>query len=96
MIQKGRKISVVIPTFNSWKTLSECISSIRKQTLFPYEIIIIDNGSNDDTRGKVRKLTKLNRQIKYYRNSKNLGVTGGRNRGIKEADKKSDYIFWNS
>lgn len=90
------KISVVIPTYNSWRTLSGCIDSMLKQTLKPFEVIVVDNASSDGTEKEIKKLI-INHQpltIKYFRNRKNLGVTGGRNRGIKEASKKSDYLFF--
>lgn len=89
-----KKISVIIPTFNSWNTLKECIVSMQKQTHMPLEIIIIDNASTDGTGMNMKKLIKTNALIKYFRNNKNLGVTGGRNRGIKEALKQADYMFF--
>lgn len=90
------KISVIVPTYNSWKTLGGCIDSILKQTLKPLEVIIVDNASTDETEEEIKKLTINHRQltIKYSKNRKNLGVTGGRNCGIKEASKKSDYLFF--
>ena len=88
------KISAIIPTYNSWGTLKECIRSLMQQSLKPTEIIIVDNASIDETGEEVKKLIKLTKLIKYFKNNKNLGVTGGRNRGIKEADKNSDYIFF--
>ena len=88
-----KKISVIIPTYNSYKTLLPCVKSILDQTLKPYEVIVVDNASVD---GSWEKLLQSNlvSEIKIYRNAKNLGVTGGRNRGIKEASKKSDYLFF--
>jgi hypothetical protein len=83
------KISVIIPTFNGQKTLGECINSIQAQILKPSEIMIIDNASTDKATIKFK-----NSKVKLFRNTKNLGVTGGRNRGIKEANKKSDYLFF--
>ncbi len=88
------KVSVIIPTHNSWKTLVDCIKSIQSQSLKPYEIIIVDNASTDGTAGKVRKLMKSKRQIKLIEHKANLGVTGGRNSGIRKANKNSDYLFF--
>lgn len=84
------KISVVIPTWNGSRTISACILSLLKQTLPPSEIIVVDNGSSDNTPGIV---TKSFPQIKLVCLPQNTGVSGGRNTGIKVADKKSDYIF---
>ena len=43
------KISAIIPTYNSWGTLKECIRSLMQQSLKPTEIIIVDNASIDET-----------------------------------------------
>jgi hypothetical protein len=95
MKNKKTKISVVIPTFgNSWKTLRKCIDSILSQTFLPTEILIIDNSSSDDTFNKISSLKSQISDIKLFRNNINLGVTGGRNRGIQKAAISSDYIFF--
>lgn len=91
------KVSVIIPTYNSWKTLKSCIASIQKQTLKPLEIIVVDNASTDKTQEGMQKLLSINHKsstIKYLRLRKNLGVTGGRNKGIREASKDADYVFF--
>lgn len=62
-------VLVVIPTYNSWVTLKECIASIQKQVLKPLEIIVVDNNSSDGTTDKIRKIfPSINRNC----NSKNL------------------------
>lgn len=86
-----KKISVVIPTFNSWNTVKPCIESIKNQTLKPVEIVIIDNASTDGTSTRVKKIFP---KIRLITLKKNTGVTGGRNKGIEVANKKSDYIFF--
>lgn len=91
------KVSVIIPTYNSWKTLKSCIASIQKQTLKPFEIIVIDNASPDKTKEGMQKLLSTNHKsstVKYFRLRKNLGVTGGRNKGIREASRDADYLFF--
>ncbi len=88
------QISVIIPTYNSWKTLRDCLGSISKQTLNPNEIVVIDNASTDGTAEKVSNLKHQILNLEIFKNKKNLGVTGGRNRGIKEAPKSSDYLFF--
>lgn len=85
------KISVVIPTYNSWSTLKDCIASIQKQTLKPYETIIIDNGSSDGTSNKVRLMFP---GVKLITLEENTGVTGGRNKGIEHASSKTDFILF--
>ena len=102
------RISVIIPTYNGWNTLKDCITSILNQSLAPYEIIVVDNASVDGTwenisnyvdsfsRVNSKKVLadNLNFKFKIIRNKKNLGVTGGRNTGIRLADKRTDYLFF--
>lgn len=42
--------SIIIPTFNGLRLLSDCVDSIREHTEVPYEIIVVDNGSDDGTK----------------------------------------------
>lgn len=85
------KISVIIPTRNSWMMLKDCIESIQSQTLKPQEIIVVDNGSTDGTSEKIKKKFP---KIKLIKLSTNTGVTGGRNRGIKELSSDSEYVLF--
>ena len=79
-------ISVVIPTYNSADFIGEAIESALNQSLKPFEIIVIDDGSTDNTR---EVLKKYNKNISYYYQS-NHGSGKARNKGIKEA--KGEYI----
>ena len=74
-------ISVIIPTYNRKKTLARAIQSVKNQSLSPFEILIIDDGSNDGTEGWVKENFQ---NIKYiYQN--NHGVSSARNIGIENA-----------
>lgn len=89
-MRNRNKISVVIPTYNSWITLRESIKSIQNQTLKPFEVIIIDNGSSDGTPDKVKSSFP---KVKLIRLKENRGVTGGRNKGIESAS-DTDFILF--
>lgn len=92
MIKRNKiRVSVVIPTYNSWITLKVCISSIQKQTIKAEEIIIVDNGSSDGTSDKVKSYFP---EVKLIKLKTNYGVTGGRNKGISESSPKADYILF--
>ena len=78
--------SVVIPTYNRANLLCKTIDSILEQRCKDYEIIIVDDGSTDDT---VNKLSVYGKEIKIY-SQENRGCDYARNTGIKNA--KGEYI----
>lgn len=83
--------SIVIPNWNGKKHLEVCLSSLRNQTYPNYEIIIVDNGSND---GSVEFIYENYANIKIIKNEYNLGFAKATNQGIIEAfkDEKVKYI----
>jgi len=80
------KVSVVIPTYNLAKYICETVDSVLMQTYKDFEIIIIDDGSKDDTK---QVLSKYGSKIKYIYQD-NRGVAAARNRGIRES--KGEYV----
>jgi len=80
------KISVVIPTFNRLSVLARALDSVINQTIKPHEIIVVDDGSNDQTRNWIRNKFP---EISYFY-QKNMGVSTARNTGIDMA--KGDWI----
>ena len=86
MNNKNIKVSVIIPAYNSAKFIREAIESVYSQTYKNLEIIIIDDGSTDDTK-KIAQ--NYNERIKYFY-QKNMGPASARNSGIKKST--GDYI----
>ena len=84
---KSPLVSVIIPTFNSSKFIVETITSVLGQTLSDIEIIIVDDGSSDDTIELVERISQTDKRIKWFI-QKRGGVSIARNRGIKEAHGK--------
>ena len=80
------EVSIIIPTYNSAKYIPDAINSILNQTFKDYEIIIVDDGSTDNTR---EILNKYNSKIRYIY-QENKGPSAARNIGIKNA--KGKYI----
>ena len=74
------KISVVIPAYNSERTIQALFNSLEKQTIKPFEVIIIDDNSTDNT-FEITKRTPF----KVRRTEKNAGPAKARNLGIKLA-----------
>ncbi len=81
-------ISVVVPCFNSGKTLMRCIDSIKRQTWNNKEIIVVNDGSNEE--GTLKVLNSL-LDIKVF-NQKNFGLPVARNNGGKRAS--GEYLFF--
>lgn len=79
-------ISVVIPCYNSEKTLEECINSVLLQTVPVTEILIIDDGSKDNSVEIVHKIISENADIRIRLfQQENSGPSKARNLGIKNA-----------
>lgn len=86
-----KKVSVIIPTFNSYHTLKDSIVSLQNQSLKPLEIIIIDNASSDGTSEKTKKDFP---KVKLVTMKKNTGVTGGRNEGTRHLSSQSEIVMF--
>ena len=71
-------LSIIIPTFDRCEQLSRALNSVFKQTYSDYEVIVIDDGSTDDT---VEMLQKNFTQLRYFYQS-NKGVSAARNKGL--------------
>jgi len=81
-------VSVVIPTYNRKDMLKNCIKSLFDQT-YPknkYEIVLVDDGSNDNTEDMIIKLQKVSPVQFQYIKQKNKGPAEARNLGIKNAN----------
>ena len=76
------RVSVIIPTFNRSKKVVKAVESVLNQDLKDFEIIVVDDGSTDNTN---KTLSKYMSSIKYIRQSVNRGVSAARNRGIKNS-----------
>ncbi len=79
-------ISVVIPTYNRRQTIGRSIDSILNQTLFPSEIIVVDDGSTDGTSDYIQSNFPSIRLLQQS----NKGVSSARNMGIRSSN--SDWV----
>lgn len=86
----GTKVSVLITIRNVEKYIANCLTSILDQTFQDFEIIVVDDVSNDNTRNIIKKFS--DKRIRYFRNKKWLGLSESRNECLKLS--KGDYVFF--
>lgn len=81
------KVSVIIPSYNCAEFVLRAVESVLMQTLRDYEVIVVDDGSSDNTREVLSYLSRT--QIRYIR-QENRGLPGARNAGARASD--SEYL----
>lgn len=77
-------ISIVVPVYNTAEVLDYCIRSIMSQTWHDFELILVDDGSTDDSLQVCQKLADIDSRIKVL-HQENAGVSAARNTGLSEA-----------
>lgn len=82
-------VSVVVPTFNRAYCLERTLASALAQTYRAVEVLVIDDGSTDQTRELVRARSERDSRLKYFYQD-NRGVSAARNHGIRVAT--GDYV----
>ena len=85
-------VSIIIVNFNGQRFLNECLSTVLGTKYPSFEVIFVDNASNDKSLEFVLKIFADNKCLKIIRNSKNLGFGPANNVGFKQA--KGDYIVF--
>lgn len=85
------KISILIPVYNAEKYLEECLLSVINQSLKEIEIILINDGSSDNSLNILKKYEKSDERIKVF-TQVNQGVSISRNNALKYV--KGKYILW--
>lgn len=84
-------VSVIIPVYNAGSSILKCLNSVKQQTEGIFEIVIINDGSTDNSSKLIGYFIENNPQIKIVLiNQKNIGVSKARNAGLKVA--KGEYI----
>ena len=91
------KISVIIPLYNKEYSIIECLTSIINQRYIPYELIIVNDGSTDNSKDIVEAFISNDVFKSFSINVKfltieNSGVSVARNYGLSNVSKKSEYI----
>ena len=88
------KLSIIVPCYNVQKYLLKCLTSLKNQDVCDgqYEVLVINDGSKDSTGRIARNFCKDNPSIFHYFEHHNIGLSGTRNRGIREA--KGDFLWF--
>lgn len=86
-----KKVSIIIPVYNSEKFVEQCVQSAIHQTYPNLQVIVIDDGSTDRSLEICRRLEKADSRIQILC-QKNRGVSSARNRGIDHAE--GEYLFF--
>lgn len=83
------RFSVIVPIYNKEKYIKECIDSVLNQSFNNYELILVDDGSTDNSKVVIDDYAKLNKQIKVI-HKENGGLVSARKAGTKLAN--GEYI----
>ena len=78
-----KQISVIIPTYNRELSIVKSVESVLNQTYPVQEVIVVDDGSKDNTEEVVRQIK--DGRVKYYKTPENHGAGAARNYGVKQA-----------
>lgn len=82
-------VSIIVPIYNAEKYIDNCVTSVVNQTYSKWELLLIDDGSSDNSGVICDNYSRPNSRIRVV-HQKNLGVSAARNRGIECA--KGEYI----
>ena len=86
---KRLKVTVIIPAYNSEEYIGRCLESVLRQSYQDFEVLVINDGSRDNTDAVVKEFAKKDRRVRYVE-QKNMGVARTRNKAIKLA--KGEFI----
>jgi len=84
------RVTVIIPSYNHARFLSECLDGVRKQTFEDWEILLIDDGSKDDSVEIARAAAVEESRLRVFVNEQNLGTYGTQQRGLDLSD--SEFV----
>lgn len=84
--------SVIIPTFNRPALLKEAVDSVLSQTYSSFEIVIVDDHSDQNIQEQLEQIAHCDHRIKFIRNAKNVGVSACRNIGLSNI--KGEFVIF--
>ncbi len=84
------KVSIIVPVYNVAQYLPKCLESIRHQGLADYEVILVNDGSHDNSQAICKEWCRQNPEFRLINHEQNKGLSEARNTGIRAA--KGEYI----
>lgn len=84
------KVTILLPAYNAALYLRDSLDSIMRQAFKDFDVLLIDDGSMDDTSKIAIEYSNIDRRIKYYKKEKNIGLIKTLNKGLSLA--KGEYI----
>ena len=85
------KISIIIPVYNMGDNIHDSVSSVLKQSVEGFEVILVDDGSKDNSLSECEKLSKEDSRIRVF-HTDNQGSGPARNYGISVA--QGEYLYY--
>lgn len=84
-------VHIIIVNWNGWRDTLDCLASLEELDYPNYEIVVVDNGSTDES---VARIEEAFPSVTLLQTGKNLGFAGGSNAGIKYAlERRADYVW---
>lgn len=87
------KIGIVMPVYNGDKYLAETIDSVLRQTFTDWELVIVDDGSKDESAALAKDYAARDERIRVIQ-QQNAGVAAARNRGLGQMDASTEYVIF--
>lgn len=84
-MNKNVFVSIIIANYNGKEFLDSCLRSVLRSSYKNFELVLIDDGSTDDSLKKIRKFQEKDKRVLLIRNKTNLGAAASRNKAIKFA-----------
>jgi glycosyltransferase involved in cell wall biosynthesis len=86
------RLSAILPNYNHGNTIGEAIAALASQAPAPDEIIVVDDGSTDDSVGIIRNLSRHVPNLRLVALPRNVGAIGALNRGLQEA--RGEFVYF--
>ncbi|MFG6340242.1 MAG: glycosyltransferase [Lachnospiraceae bacterium] len=85
-----KQVSIILPTYNRAHCIGRAVESVLDQTYSAWELLVIDDGSTDNTEERIAAYAASDGRVRYCRQARNGGVSAARNEGIRQA--RYEYI----